>query len=237
MKFKFIMGTEVIAEKPKGEYENPLLVIERNERRIKILSKRINEEELKKKIEHLKQEENRNEETSMEVQEEEKISNEERKVNKPPKQDQNDKFTYVAPDIKEKQKAARKQTVNVRKKKTAVIEKSKEKLKNDEISTTSSNEYENCCSDEPEAEEIDRDHNLEEKSDSCLRNEIIEWNQEMESYRFKSVPRIMPKHHKKIMEGLKHEINRIIRNFKKINALKITGVTDTQKNIFMQRTD
>jgi hypothetical protein len=39
----------------------------------------------------------------------------------------------------------------------------------------------------------------------------------------------MPKHHKKIMEGLKLVMNRITRNFKKINALGITGVTETQK--------
>jgi hypothetical protein len=39
----------------------------------------------------------------------------------------------------------------------------------------------------------------------------------------------MPKHHKKIMEDTKLVMDRITRNFKKIKALGITGVTETQK--------
>jgi hypothetical protein len=127
-----------------------------------------------------RQEQQENKESPVEEREMETEEN----INNSPKQDPNDKFTWISPEIKEKNKAKRKQKVSVKKKKAVVIHKPKKKLKNEEIFCTSSHEYENLFSDEQEVEEINRDYNLEEKSDICLRNEIIEWTQELESYRF-----------------------------------------------------
>jgi hypothetical protein len=216
--FKDIMETEKVAEKPKGEYEKSLPVIKRNDHRIKILSQRINKE---------REDEVRQASQGSPVKKQE--MNEERRINRSPRQVQENKFKWEASDHKKEPEVIRRQKGSAKKRKDVVIRKLKEKLKNEEISSTSSDEYENLDSDEQEAEEIDRDYNLDEKSDACLRHEIIEWAQEMESYRFKSILRIMPKHHKKIMEWLKLVINRITRNFKKINPLGISGITETQK--------